>query len=225
MSEPGHRFGFFSPLHSPQRAQLRAATIALVLERGLEGASIEAICACAGFDPDEFRREFTGVRDCALAVYLANIAEFDRVLSAAVDPRDDWRTRLRATVYAAARYIRDRPLSTRFDVVAMLAAGEPAQAHRDRYAGRLIGLIDEGRQEMADPGALSRATAEGIFGSIYRFLARELQGEGRVAHAERIVPQLMAAAVRPYLGTAAAEEELAIPPSPGAITPSGALPP
>ncbi len=210
--EPDHRFSSFSPGHSPARARLRAATIALVIERGLESVDAAALCREAGFDPAEFERDFEDVRDCAMQVYLANIVEFDRVLSAAADPADPWRDRLRATAYTAATFIRDHPLSTRFDMLAMLSMGEVAQAYRDRYVQGLIDLIDEGRQELSDPEALGRATAEGVFGSIYRFLARELVGEGRTRYAVEVVPQLMYLAVRPYLGEGAAREELTIPP-------------
>ncbi len=211
-SEPAHRRGPFAPDRSPARARLREATIALVLERGLEGVDPQALCARAGFEPAEFKRDFGGVPECALRVYLANIDEFDRVLRAAADPADPWRLRLRRTAYAAARHVRDRPLSTRFDMIAMLEAGEVAQAHRDRYVRTLVDLIDEGRNELDDPEALGSATAESVFGAIYALLARELVGKGGTRRAEETVPQLMYLAVRPYLGERVAREELAVPP-------------
>jgi AcrR family transcriptional regulator len=214
MSEPAHRCGPFAPQSSPARARLREATIALVLERGLEGVEAAALCERAGFDEGRFEREFGGVGECALQVYLANIAEFDRTLDRAADPAAPWRERLRASAYAAARHVRARPLSTRFDMVAMLAAGDLAQAHRDRYVRRIVALIDEGRAELADPGSLGPSVAEGVFGSIYQLLARELVREGGTGGAEAIVPQLMYIAVRPYLGEQAAREELAMPPPP-----------
>jgi AcrR family transcriptional regulator len=213
-AEPGHRSGPFAPSTSPTWARLREATIALVLERGLDALDVPSLCVRAGFDPAAFEREFDGVRDCALQVYLANIEEFDRALAAAVDPAEPWRDRLRATAYAAARHVRDRPASTRFDMIAALGLGELAQAHRDRYVRRLVALVDEGRGEMADPEALGPATAEGVFGAVYQQLARELAGGGRndPARAEQVVPQLMYLAVRPYLGEDLAREELSTPP-------------
>jgi AcrR family transcriptional regulator len=214
IGEPEHRIGPFAPRHSPARARLRAATVELVVEHGFDGVDVEALCRRAGFDRTEFERDFDGVRDCAMRVYLANIDEFDRVLAAAADPADPWRLRLRTTAYATARFVRDHPLSTRFDMLAMLSAGEIAQAHRDRYVRRIVDLIDEGRQELPDPAALGRATAEGVFGSIYQLLARELVGKGRTGGAVEVVPQLMYTAVRPYLGDEAAREELTIPPPP-----------
>ena len=214
MSEPEHRFGPFSPHCSPARAQLRAAMIELVPEPGLETLSVETLCRRAAVPPAVFERDFDGIQDCALQVFLADIEEFDRALREAADPADPWRSRLRATAYAAARYVRDHPRAIRFDMIAILEIGELAQAHRDRYVRRLVDIIDEGRGELADPSAVSRSAAEGVFGSIYRLLSRELVGKGRTGRAEEAVPELMYLAVRPYLGEEAAREELTIPPPP-----------
>jgi AcrR family transcriptional regulator len=214
MNEPGHPVGPFSPRCSPARARIREALIELAVADGLDAVEVEALCRRAQVGRSEFEREFGGVRDCALRVYLANIADFDRVIEADVDPAEDWRTRLRTTAYSTARYMRDRPLSTHFNMIAMLAAGELAQAHRDRYVRQLIDLIDEGRRELADPDALGRSTAESLFGSIYQLVARTLVKEGGTSRAEEIVPELMYIAVRPYLGEEAAREELEMPQPP-----------
>jgi AcrR family transcriptional regulator len=216
VTEPDHRRGPFAPLHSPERARLRRATIDLVVERGLGEVEVDAICRRAGVEPAGVESEFDGIADLTLRIYLANIAEFDRTVFAAADPADPWRGRLRTTAYAASRYVRDRPRSTRFDMIAMLGGGDLVQAHRDRYVRRIIDLIDEGRQEAADPQQLSPALAEAIFGSIYQLLARELVGAGRGSDPEQVVPQLMYLAVRLYLGDEAAREELTIPAPPEA---------
>lgn len=213
-AEPAHRFGPFAPRLAPERARVREALIALAAERGLQGASVAVVCERAGVEPAAFARDFAGLDDCAMQVYLANIAEFDRIVFAPAARPGPWRERLRRLAYATARYVRDRPLETRFDMVTMLSGGELAQAHRDRYVKRFVELIDEGRQELADPAASSPATAEAAFGSIYELLAKELQGGGGTDAAERIVPQLMYIAVRPYLGHEAALAELSIPPPP-----------
>ena len=78
------------------------------------------LCARAEVEPAAFARDFDGVRDCALRVYLANIAEFDRIVFGVVDATEGWPARLRVAAYAAAGHVRDRPLSTRFDMLAML---------------------------------------------------------------------------------------------------------
>lgn len=84
-----------------------------------------------------------------------------------------------------------------------------AQALRDRYLQRIVDLIDQGRADMDDPEALGRGVAEGVCGAIYSFLIHELQKDAAgIRTPEEFVPDLMYIAVRPYLGHAAAQEEL-----------------
>jgi AcrR family transcriptional regulator len=212
-----HRAGPFALASSPERARIRAATMELVVEHGYEETTAEMVVARAGVSLAAFKRDFADLRDCCTRVYLANIDEFDRAVFGAGDRQEGWRNRLRAAAYAAARYVRDRPLETRFDMIQMLSAGEIAQAYRDRYVQRTVDLIDEGRMELDDPESLSRAVAVGAFGSIYEFLLKELHDRDEVGSAEDFVPELMYIAVRPYLGHEAARQELTIPPPPEPI--------
>jgi AcrR family transcriptional regulator len=186
--------------------------IELVVEHGFEQTTVEMVLARAGVDRADFDREFTGLRDCCLQIYLANIAEFDRIVFGAVERHSDWRERMRTAGYAALRYFGDRPVEARFNIIAMLEAGETAQAYRDRYVERLIDLVDEGRRELDDPDSRGRAVAIGVFGSVYEHLLREIRDGSALDSIDRLVPQLMYIAVRPYLGDEAAREELSIPP-------------
>jgi AcrR family transcriptional regulator len=216
-----HVAGDFAPATSPQRARIRAAAMALVLEHGFERTSAEMIAARAGVSVADFNRQFADPRDCCLQVYLANIAEFDRIVFAAADRERGWRRRLRAAGYAALRYVRDRPQEARFNFIEMLEGGEEAQAYRDRYVKRIVDLIDAGRQELAQPDSVSRAVAEGAFGSVYEFLVKQFQDGGDIDHIDRFVPELMYIVVRPYVGHEAARQELAIPPPPEPVEEGG----
>ncbi len=216
MPEPDHRRGPFAPAASPAAARLRRATMELVLEGGFEQLTVAAALERADADPDALDPPAADPRDLCTRIYLANIAEFDHVVFAALPPPGAWRPRLRAAAYAAADYVAERPTETRFDMVQMLAAGPLAAAHRDRYVRRIVDLIDEGRSEAADPHSLSRSTAEGILGAIYDFLFKQLRAGAGAVSARDFVPELMCIAVRPYLGHEAAMAELRIPPPPPA---------
>ena len=71
---------------------------------------------------------------------------------------------------------------------------------------RLVDLIDEGRGETDDPDSLTRATAVGVGGVIFARV-QEAVAAGELELGEEELPQLMYAAVFPYLGAAAAEQE------------------
>ena len=183
----------------------------LVVERGFDGTTEEMVVERAGVGREDFEREFGDLKEWCMEIYRENIEDFNQaVFGAAAAVGDRWRDRLRAAAYTAARYIDARPVQTRFDMIQMLGVGDMAQAYRDRYLGQIVDLIDEGRQELPDPESMSRDVAMGVFGSIYQFLLRELQGAREPVTAESFVPQLMYIAVRPYLGHASAHEELTI---------------
>ncbi len=211
MSEPAQRLGPFAPSVSPQRARLRTAMIAVALERGLGDDGLPLVCERAAVDPADFEREFGGLRDCALRVYEANIAEFDRIVFGAVDAERSWLSRLRAAAYAALRYIAARPAEARFNFIAMLEAGAMAQAYRDRYIQRIVALIDEGRYETRDPDALAPGVAESVVGAVYQFLTRQVNRDADVETIDRYAPELLYIAVRPYLGEETARAELTRP--------------
>jgi len=204
-----------------EREQLMDALMDEVIGRGYEATDEAAIAARAGLDRAAFDRHFSGVADCYEQTYKRNYAVFDRLVFGAFEAQASWRDGLRASAYAAARYLRDYDREVRFGVIPALGASEQVAAYRDRSFQRIVDLIDAGRQETENPEAIGRGVAESTLGSIYETLVRRLGEEGGGARsAEDFVPEMMYIAVRPYLGQEAAREELSIPPPPDATVPS-----
>lgn len=203
-----------SPAGAPICERVRRAVVDLVVERGYAATTVEAIIERAGVERAAFERRFAGKDDCCLRIYEAQLAEIDRRVVGAYLSRDAWRDRLRAAAYAAAGYVRDHPREVLFGEIQMREGAELAQARRDAYLQRLVDLVDAGRAELDDPGALSRGVAERALGAVYTLMLKRLQeGQGTSA-ARSTVPELMYVAVRPYVGHEAALEELRIPPPP-----------
>lgn len=73
------------------------------------------------------------------------------------------------------------------------------------------------KEECAMADSIPAFTAEGVIGSIGEMLTKRLQRPGFDPY--DLVPELMALAVRPYLGEEAAARELEIPPPPRAERP------
>jgi AcrR family transcriptional regulator len=199
---------------APERGLLRDAMIELVAGGGIEALKAAAIAERAGLSRAEFDRHFAGVDDCCAQVYQEDIDEFDRLVFGAYERHQRWLEGIRAAAYAAARFFRDRPLATGFDLVEMFSIGELAQAQRDKYMQRVIDLVDRGRSELADPDSVSRAVAESAVGSVVELLYKEVRANGDAAAADDFVPGLMYVVVRPYVGEQAARAELSIPPPP-----------
>jgi AcrR family transcriptional regulator len=202
------------PLPLSPRERIAEAMLTLVVERGYEATTVEALCERAEVSPATFHQHFADPQDCLLAVYTNNNELFDRQVQAAFAAHDSWRDSLRAAAYAAADFLAGRPLEVRFNVVAVLSAGEMVAAVRDAYLQQLVDLIDAGRYELDDPDSLGRSVAESAIGSIFERLLRDVHRGGDIAGARVVVPELMYIAVRPYLGHEVAREELSIPPPP-----------
>jgi AcrR family transcriptional regulator len=197
-----------------ERDRIFAATVDLVSERGYEGVTADDIAERAGVGRAGFERCFASREQLYLVLFEKLSGEFEEDVLAAFRSHDAWRDSLRACAYAAARWLRDHPREVDFGVVQMFAAGDLAQVHRERQLQRMVDLIDLGRQELDDPDSMSRGVAEGVIGSIYGLLVKEMQSGEGVAAGEGYVPEMMYMAVRPYLGHEVAREELSIPPPP-----------
>jgi AcrR family transcriptional regulator len=199
------------PEPGAERERIAEAMLELIAERGYSATTVNQVLERAGVGRAAFKRHFTAKRDCFLQVYEEMSERFGEQVFAAVEGEEEWRDGLRAAAYAAARWIGEHPREARYWVLEMVAAGEFAQARREETLRRFVDLIDSGRELLDRPDSVSRAMAVGVVGGIVGMLTKNLRRGVRV-RPEEMVPDLMFMAVRPYLGPAAALEELRIPP-------------
>lgn len=197
---------------SGAKARIREATIDLVVADGVEATTIEAVVARAGVSRADFDALYEDKQNLMLSLWREIADDFEIVVYGAFEAHDSWRDGLRACAYAAAKYIGDRPREARFGILQMFNAGEVARAYREEQLQQMVDLVDRGRQELDDPDSIGRGVAEGVIGSIYTLLVKELQSGRGVSASVDYVPQMMYLAVRPYLGHEVAREELTIPP-------------
>ena len=190
------------------RIRLREALIDLCTERGYRALSIEDLCHRAGVDRGAFERHYIDLEDCFCEVYLEIREEFLRRFRDALEPLSSWRRRLRGAAYFLLDFFAEDPRVTYFGMVEVRRAGERAQLLFGEVFEEIFDLLDAGREELPAPGAISRATAESIAGGIFAQLYAAI-GEGAPLRAEA-VPEMLYAAVLPYLGPDAAAEELSL---------------
>ncbi len=192
---------------SPERERIVEALIEIAAERGYAETSVEMIIKRASLDRPAFDRHFRGKYDCFLSVWQEmNERCMEEILSA-YNSHEDWPDRLRAVAYEIAGSLgRDR--SRACFAVEVLAAGDAARARRDMTMRVIASLIDAGRNEMEDPESVPHTTAEALAGSAYgQVYAKVVRGQAE--ELAQLVPQLVSAAVMPYLGIDAALAELA----------------
>jgi AcrR family transcriptional regulator len=189
-----------------ERARIVEALIEIAAERGYVETTIETIVDRAGLDRPAFDRHFRGKYDCFLSAWQEINEECLGEMVHAYNSREDWPDRLRAVAYEIVQGLRHDPGRASFGVE-VLAAGDAARARRDMTMRVIASLIDAGRNEMEDPESVPHTTAEALAGSAYgQIYSKVVRGEAD--DLPTLVPQLMSAAVMPYLGVEAALEEL-----------------
>jgi AcrR family transcriptional regulator len=187
------------------------ALIAVVHERGFEEAGVEEICERGGIDAEEFARRLGTKAQATTAVFEAYIDDFRRRVEAAYDGEGDWPANLRAAAYETVRWMNAYPEATWFGMVGVLGAGDMALVAREGLFIWCAGLIDAGREAAPDPAAVPAAASMIAVGAAVEVVRRQQEGTFGGTTAET-VPQLMSAAVRPYLGEATAQAELGVTP-------------
>jgi AcrR family transcriptional regulator len=204
------------------RDLVHRALIDLCFEHGFSELTVEGLCERAGVGRESFAREYESLDDCFCVVFES---ELDRLLldfnAALAYSGRGWRPRLRAVAYAFHRWLVADPARTHLMVTEIRTASERARIIQAHGIQQMIELLDEGREVSSDPDRITRATAEALAGGILTQIYAAV-GEGSLGPESEHVPQLMCAAVLPYLGREAALEELEIPPPPGP-SPDGVL--
>jgi AcrR family transcriptional regulator len=191
---------------SSERERILAALIEIAAERGYGETTIDSILERAEVDRPAFDRHFRGKYDCFLSAWQEQNEECLATMVRAYESREEWPDRLRAVAYQVIEGLSRDPCRASFGVE-VLAAGDAARARRDMTMRVIASLIDAGRQEMEDPEAVPHTTAEALAGSAYgQIYSRVVRGD--VDELPELVPQLMSAAVMPYLGIEAAMSEL-----------------
>jgi len=191
---------------SSERDRIVAALIEVAAERGYGETTIELVLERAGLDRPAFDRHFRGKYDCFLSAWQEVNEECLETMVRAYESREEWPDKLRAVAYEVIEGLSRDPSRASFGVE-VLAAGDAARARRDMTMRVIASLIDAGRRQMEDPEAVPHTTAEALAGSAYGQIYSRVVRDA-VDELPDLVPQLMSAAVMPYLGVEAAMAEL-----------------
>jgi AcrR family transcriptional regulator len=193
--------------------RVREALLDLCVERGYKKLKLSQLLERAELDQAAFHRHYADLDACFAAILGEIYAEFFARAQDAVADQSGWRDRMRATAYALLRFLRADERVARLAAVEVQYAGDDAQRLFLETFNRLVNLLDEGASEAGGPESPGLATAIGIGGVVFARI-QEAVAEGELGLGEEEIPELMYAAVFPYLGAEAAEEELHIPPPP-----------
>jgi AcrR family transcriptional regulator len=203
------------PRPDPFADPVATALVEIVTERGYEATDVASVIRRAGVTMAEFHRRFADKEDCVQQVYEAFIDDFLEQIRGAFEAESVWPASLRAAAYSTMDWMDAHPDTARFGMVDVLAArNEMIRVRREEIFVYCAGLIDAGREVAPDPAAVPEAAAVMAVGAVVQIVTRRMQS-GVGLEFGRLVPELMYAAVLPYLGEEAARAELGAPRPPG----------
>ncbi len=202
-----------------QRRRLVLATSELVMEDGLEGASVGLICRRAGMSRRTFYEIFEDREACFFAALNVAVERIGRNVVSAYERDGRWYERIRAALIQLLESFDVEPGLARLCLVETLKASPSVLKYRQEALDKLIAAVDEGRHEAkAGKGPVSLA-AESTVGGVLSVVQARLLSSGLSAAAgpraqdlDRsslidLLNPLMSMIVQPYLGSAAASRE------------------
>jgi len=193
-----------------QRARILAAMVEVSAERGAANATVAHIVERAGVSRRTFYELYRDREECFLGAFDDALARASRYVLEMYDPSAKWVERVRLALIGLLGFLDCERDGGRLLVVGSLGAGRLALERRRRGMARMIALVDEGRMEAKTSGELPPLTAEGIVGGVLSVLhARLIEADG--GSLLELTGPLMSMIVLPYLGPAAARQQLVRP--------------
>lgn len=189
-------------------SRIDRAFVEEVVARGFPATTVEGVCARAGIERAAFEREYSDPEDAYEQIMKRHREEILAGALPAFAGASEWRSAIRAVAFSMVEFLEEDRTRAKFIFVESFWAGERVQILRDEAIAAVVELVDLGRQELDDPGSLSRATAEGVVGGIFNQVRAALERDEPDGYS--LIPPLMYAAVQPYLGPDAALAELRV---------------
>jgi AcrR family transcriptional regulator len=209
-----------APDPDPYRDPIALALLSEVYDKG-EEASAGGITRRAGIAAADFRARYATLEDCALDCFERFIADYKRRVGIAFNSRSSWRDSLRAAAVATADFMEENPELVSFGMTGVLQLNsELARVRREETFVFCAELIDRGREEPGCTVGENEPAAMFAIGSIIQLLTYRLHNDEPV-EAHTMIPEMMFAVVRSYLGEEVAREELEISAETGRASFSG----
>jgi len=201
----------FGPHGGPKRQRLLEAMLVASGELGYQQVAVRHVLERAEASRATFYKLFEDREDCFAQAHR-EVGEWlsRRVLDAA-ERQPSWRQGLRAGLAELLEFCAKRPAIAKALLVEVHAAGERSLAHRRELMERFARAVDVVRREAPDAHAPPSPTAEFIVGAIDNRLAARL-ADGEAGRTPQMLASLLHFAAMPYLGEAAAWEEMTAAP-------------
>jgi AcrR family transcriptional regulator len=189
-----------------KREQILIAMVRVVGRKGYEATSVADVIAEAGTTRTTFYRNFEDKHDCFLAAYDDLVDRVFARIVAECDGERSWVDRVRKGLETLIDFFAEEPEAAKTAVVEVAGAGADARRLHTDALTRFTAYLDAGRKlhpEAELPEHISTMAAGAVSALIFDELVAE-----RAAELPGLLPDLLFAMFVPYIGPAAAAEEM-----------------
>jgi AcrR family transcriptional regulator len=188
-----------------------SSAIAVVSEHGYGEMSVARVATGAGVSRRTFYDLFEDREDCFLAAFDETVARARMLVLEGYASEHAWEARVRAALLAFLSFLDREPELRSLLVVDALRAGPRVQGRRAEVLAELsMALHQTGLEARGELGVLPELTGEGVTGAVLGVIHTRLSS-GRPGRTLTLLNPLMGVILLPYLGSEAAQRELAHP--------------
>jgi AcrR family transcriptional regulator len=186
-----------------QRERILDATIDATAELGYHAMNVEDIVSRAGVSRRTFYEQFANKHDAFHAAFDDAAGQLFHAVQKAFERETTFESRLIEGLRTLLNRLAAVPNGAIVCIVEANSAGPEAVARRTGVMAAFAAVIEEHARDLPGAGRLPSLTAETIVGGIYETVFRRI-ADGRVAELPGLLPDLIEAALLPYVGAPAA---------------------
>jgi len=194
---------------SPKRQLILDGMLEAVGAEGYEQTSVRTVLDRTGAYRQAFYDNFADKDDCYLKAFDAGVERVEALVLAAAASEETWVGALRAGLGALLDFFDAEPDVGRALVVEVHAAGGEALARRTAVMQRIVGFVDQAREEAGESESPPAIAPEGIVAGIHAVVHSRLS-TGAADGFRPLLPEFMYFAVLPYFGAEVASEQMAL---------------
>jgi AcrR family transcriptional regulator len=188
-----------------QRARILDATVQVVAERGVAGASARLVIARAKVSSRTFYECFASLDECLLAVLDGALERATPLVVGAFAQESSWQDGMRRALASMLAFFDEEPALTRVCLVELGTASPVVRARRERILEAFRVLVMERIQsEVSHPSPLA---PEGVLASVMGIVNARLTAPERAPLIE-LLGSLMGIIVGPFMDEPDVEREI-----------------
>jgi AcrR family transcriptional regulator len=189
-----------------RRQLILEAMIRVVGQQGYKATSVADVIEEADVSRTTFYRHFDDKHECFLAAYDLVVERIVGEVTERCDGEQDWLERVRTGLETIVDMFALDPNLARTAIVEVAAAGADARQRHWDAVSRFTEFLEDG-EELTDGRELPDNIALMAAGAVSGLIFDELL-TGRAERLPKLLPDLLFALLVPYIGPAAAAEEM-----------------